>query len=82
MVPLVLQHVLPKWEVSFLGHKDEYISRKTNAEITATKSVTYTVADLGGGVEGARPPPPLSEFETLVMGLFVPVHASPPIPLP
>ena len=43
------------------------------------KKVNYdTEADLGG--RGGRTPP-LSEFETLVMGNFVPAHA-PPIPPP
>ena len=36
------------------------------------------VADLGGGRGGRTPPPPLSEFETSVMGLFVSVHPHPP----
>ena len=43
------------------------------------KYIHNTVADLGG--RGGRTPP-LSEFETLVIELFVSVHAPPPNPPP
>ena len=40
------------------------------------QTTRVTEADLGGGGGGrGGRTPPLSEFETLVMGIFVPAHA-------
>ena len=54
------------------------ILENTNLKVAFVK-LNLTEADLGGC--GGRTPP-LSEFETLVMGIFVPSHAPPPIPHP
>ena len=75
---LILKFLIPPKNWSVLASFYSYELSLINFDLPIDyQLIICPVADLtegggGGGVEGARP---LSEFETLVMGLFVPLHA-------